>query len=268
MVTATDYRHMPLRTLALYAQRAGTVFASTTTWAKLVRQCGWRRPRRRVYPARPKTGVRATHPNEYWHIDVTVIRLVGDTKAYLHAVIDNFSRRILAWRLAKRLAPTTTCEILNEAGKNLDQTPTVVADSGVENVNTGVDQLMADGIVRHVLAQVEVSFSNSMIEAFWRSLRHQWLYLHSLESFRQLDQLVDFYVREHNAQMPDHAFDGQTTDEVYFDHGDRVRDLLTAARHQARRARMAANRSESCRGCAPPAQRFVSVINAVANAPP
>jgi len=89
---------------------------------------------------------------------VTVIRLLDDTKCYLHAVIDNFSRRILSWRLARRLTPATTCEILKEAGKNLDQTPTVVADSGVENVNAGVDQLMADGVVRRVLAQVEVSF--------------------------------------------------------------------------------------------------------------
>ena len=63
MVTATEYRHMPLRTLSLYAQRAGHVFASATTWAKLVRQGGWRRPRRRVYPEKPKTGIRATHPN-------------------------------------------------------------------------------------------------------------------------------------------------------------------------------------------------------------
>ena len=98
-----------------------------------------------------------------------------------------------------------TCEILKEAGKNLDQTPTVVADSGVENVNAGVDQLMADGIVRCVLAQVEVSFSNSMVEAFWRSLRHQWLYLHSLETFTQLEQLIDFYVREQNTKIPHHA---------------------------------------------------------------
>ena len=103
MVTATEYRHMPLRTLSLYAQRAGEVFASATTWAKLVRQRGWRRSRRRVYPEKPKTGSRATYSNEYWHIDVTVIRLLDDTKAYLHAVIDNFSRRILSWRLAERL---------------------------------------------------------------------------------------------------------------------------------------------------------------------
>lgn len=83
-----------------------------------------------MYPEKPKTGIRATYPNEYWHMDVTVIRLLDDAKAYLHAVIDNFSRRILAWRLVERLDPNTTCEILKEAGKNLDRTPTVVADSG------------------------------------------------------------------------------------------------------------------------------------------
>jgi transposase InsO family protein len=268
MVTAAEYRHMPLRTLSLYAQRIGKVFASATTWAKLVRQRGWRRPRRRVCPEKPKTGIRATHPNEYWHIDVTVIRLLDDTKAYLHAVIDNFSRRILSWRLSERLDPNTTCEILKEAGDNLDQTPTVVADSGVENVNAGVDQLMADGVVRRVLAQVEVSFSNSMIEAFWRSLRHQWLYLHSLDSFTQLEQLIDFYVKEHNTQMPHHAFGGQTPDEVYFDQADGIRDRLATARHQARRARMEANRGESCRVCTRPSEQSMSVINAVANAPP
>jgi putative transposase len=222
-----------------------------------------------VYPEKPKTGIRATRPNEYWHIDVTVIRLVDDTKCYLHAVIDNFSRRILSWRLARRLTPATTCEILKEAGKNLDRAPTVVADSGVENVNAGVDQLMADGVVRRVLAQVEVSFSNSMIEAFWRSLRHQWLYLHSLESFTQLEQLIDFYVKEHNTKMPHHAFDGQTPDEIYFDRADRVRDRLTAVRRQARRERMEANRGQSCYVCEPPStQQSVSVINTVANAPP
>ena len=268
MVNATEYRHMPLRTLSLYAQKAGQVFASATTWAKLVRQRGWRRPRRRVYPAKPKTGIRATHPNEYWHIDVTVIRLVDDTKAYLHAVIDNFSRRILSWRLALRLDPITTCDIVKEAGKNLGLTPTIVADSGVENVNVRVDQLIDDGVIRRVLAQVEVSFSNSMIEAFWRSLRHQWLYLHSLESFTQLEQFIEFYVREHNTQMPHHAFGGQTPDEVYFDQADRVDDRLRTARRQARRERMETNLGQSCGVCGPATQQSVRVIDAVANSPP
>ena len=132
MVTSNEYRHMPLKTLARFAQRVGRVFASASTWGKLVRARGWRRPRLRVYPAKPKVGVQATRPNEYIHIDVTVIRLTTGVKVYLHGVIENFSRRILAWRLAERLDPLTTCEVLAEAGREMiGHVPTVVADSGI-----------------------------------------------------------------------------------------------------------------------------------------
>ena len=110
---------MPISRLALFAQRLGKVFASASTWCRLVRQRTWRRPRARVYPARPKTGIRADRPNQYWHVDVTVVRLLDGTKTYLHAIIDNFSRKILAWRLVARLEPATACEILVEAAKLL-----------------------------------------------------------------------------------------------------------------------------------------------------
>ena len=175
MVQDISLRHMSLRALALHAQRIGRVFAAVSSWARLVREHGWLRPRRRLYPAKPREGIRASRPNEYWHIDVTVIKLLDGTRTYLHAAIDNFSRRILAWKLALRLEPGTTCDLLAQAGKHLPVgggATSVVADSGVENVNEEVDALFDVGPLRRVLAQVEVSFSNSMIEAWWRSLKH------------------------------------------------------------------------------------------------
>jgi hypothetical protein len=48
MVTSDEYRHVPTGTLALLAQRLGRVFASPTTWYRLVRAYKWRRPRRRL----------------------------------------------------------------------------------------------------------------------------------------------------------------------------------------------------------------------------
>ena len=168
MVVSQDYRRMSLRSLALRAQRIAKVFASPSTWSRLVRDRGWIRPRHRVYPAKPKEGIRASKPNEYWHIDVTVIKLLDGMRTYLHAVIDNFSRRILAWRLAPRLEPQTTCLVLVEAAKNLPKNgdgATVIADSGIENVNGEVDDLFGLGQLHRILAQVEVSYSNSMIEA-------------------------------------------------------------------------------------------------------
>jgi transposase InsO family protein len=214
MVLDPGLRHMPLRTLSLFAQRAGKVFVSVTTWARLVREHGWRRPRTRVHPAKPTLGVRASRPNEYWHIDVTVLKLLDGTKTFLHAVIDNYSRKILAWTLAPRLDPATTCPVLVAAGQHLgeDDSPTVVADSGVENVNRSVDATLAFAKLRRVLAQVEVTYSNSIIEAWWRSLKHQWLYLNTLDTMAHLETLIAFFVEEHNAKMPHSAITGQTPD--------------------------------------------------------
>jgi transposase InsO family protein len=252
MVTSPEYRNVPTGTLAVLAQRLGTVAAAPSTWYRLVRTHGWRRPRRRVHPARPKVGVRTRGPDEMWHIDTTVIRLLDGTRVYLHAVIDNFSRRILAWRVADTFAPVNSVAVLLEASRGATHaasTPVVLADAGVENVNAQVDALIDLGVLRRLLAFTELKFSNSMIEAWWRSLKHQWLFLHPLDSVATIRRLVAFYVHEHNQVLPHSAFRGQTPDEMYFGTGDAVpADLLSRA-VAARRARVEANRSTSCETC-------------------
>ena len=252
MVTSPDYRHVPTGTLAVLAQRLGTIWASASTWYRLVQRFGWRRPRLRVHPAKPKVGLRTTRPDEMWHIDTTVIRLLDGTRAYLHAVIDNFSRRILAWRVAETFAPVNSVAVLLDASRAAtpsDTAPVVMADAGVENVNAQVDELIASGVLRRVLAFTELQFSNSMIEAWWRSLKHQWLFLHSLDSVTTVRRLVEFYVDEHNRVLPHSAFRGQTPDEMYFGTGDAVPADLTSGADTARRARAEANRSSACRTC-------------------
>jgi Pyridine nucleotide-disulphide oxidoreductase/Integrase core domain len=126
MVTALEYRHVPTGTLAVLAQRLGKVWASPSTWYRLVRRFGWRRLRLRVHPAKPQIGVRTTRANEMWHIDTTVIRLLDGTRAYLHAVIDNFSRRILAWRVAETFAPVNSVAALVEAGRGATPSETTL----------------------------------------------------------------------------------------------------------------------------------------------
>ena len=71
-VESESYREIAVQNLALYAQRLGKLFASASTWYKMIRRRGWKRPRRRVHPAKPKTGLRATRPNEYWQIDANL----------------------------------------------------------------------------------------------------------------------------------------------------------------------------------------------------
>jgi transposase InsO family protein len=258
MVESNDHQHMSLRALALHAQRIGKVIASPSTWYRLVRMAGWRRPRIRVYPAKPKIGIRAEAPGELLHLDVTIIRLLDGTRAYLHAVIDNYSRRILSWTLEERLGSDGTCRILREAVVELNECPDhaiVLADAGSENVNRDVDILLDGEEWTRALAQVDVTFSNSMIEAFWRSIKHSWPYLHSLDSIAALRRLIGFYVTAHNGRkrsfrvMPHSAFHGQTPNEVFFGIGEDVIKKLAGARKTAREKRMKANRAARCGVC-------------------
>ncbi len=215
-------------------------------------------------------GLRTTRADEMWHIDTTVIRLLDGTRAYLHAVIDNFSRRILAWRVAETFAPVNSVAVLLDAGRAATPSvtaPVVLADAGVENVNAQVDELIITGVLRRVLAFTELRFSNSMIEAWWRSLKHQWLFLHSLDSVTTVRRLVEFYVDEHNRVLPHSAFRGQTPDEMYFGSGDTVPADLTSGAAAARRARAEANRSAACETCPGTAETVSGVRGCPWNSP-
>jgi putative transposase len=181
-----------------------------------------------------------------------VIRLLDGSRIYLHAVIDNFSRRILSWCLNRTFDAGCSADLLVKAGTHLvraAEPPTLLADGGVENYNQHVDAVVASGLLKRVLAQTEISFSNSLIEAWWRVLKHQWLFLNGLDSDAKVRDLVEFYVGEHNGRIPHSAFKGQTPDEMYFGQGEAIPDQLEAARRDARTARLEANRARRCGAC-------------------
>ncbi len=158
----------------------------------------------------------------------------------------------LAWRIADTSASGNNVAVLLEASRGAlssDTTLVVLADAGVENVNAQVDELITAGILRRVLAFTELQFSNSMIEAWWRFLNHQRLFLHSPDSVTIVHRLVQCYVDEQNRVLPHSAFRGQTPDEMYVGTGAAGAADLRSRATAARRARGEANRSASCETC-------------------
>ena len=133
----------------------------------------------------------------------------------------------------------------------VDEKPTLLVDGGVENYNSAVDELVDSGLLQRLLAMTDISFSNSLIESWWRALKHQWLFLNTLDTIIRLEKLVAFYVDEHNTRLPHSAFRGQTPDEMFFGTGDRVPHKLDAAKKAARQSRMEVNRATLCPACQP-----------------
>ena len=82
-----------------------------------------------------------------WHVDTTVLRLLDGTRVSLPGVIDNFSRRILAWSLTSQLEPLANAPLLVKAmeSKTVSAPGTgpqsLMVDGGVENFNRAVDDL-------------------------------------------------------------------------------------------------------------------------------
>ena len=149
----------------------------------------------------------------------------------------------------EKLSPTTTCEVLAEAAKELPDTQspvTVLADSGVENVSGAVDKFLFGGILKRVLAQVEIVESNSIVESGWRNLKHSWLFINSLDSRAAAQRLVTFYIGEYNEVMPHSALNYRTPDEVYFGRPEDVPSKLEVARRTAREARVTSNQALTC----------------------
>ena len=84
-----------------------------------------------------------------------------------------------------------------------------------------------------------------------QSVKHQWLFLNTLDTVSRIEKLVAFYVDEHNTRLPHSAFRGQTPDEMYFGTGDRIPDELDGAKKAARQSRMEVNRATLCPMCQP-----------------
>jgi putative transposase len=254
-LTDASLFHISITSLSWLAKRRGDVFASASTWSRVVRDNDLKRKRQRIYPASPKLGIRASFPGQIWHLDMSVMRLQNGKRCYVQAIIDNKSRYVLAWKVSEDFGGVRTKELLWSALKKskklgVEVVPTVWVDSGTENLNSNVSSLVNNGEIVRTVAQVEVEQSNSMIEALFHRLKNRYLYYQNLRTYEELVKHVDFYLKEANASIPFEMLGGATPLEVYSGMADnKFSNQLTTGTAQARISRMTFNRSQNCGRC-------------------
>ena len=61
--------------------------------------------------------------------------------------------------------------------------PELISDGGSENVNFKVNELRSKNIIKHQIAQIDIQFSNAMIESFFHQLKNRYLYFLRTTSF-------------------------------------------------------------------------------------
>lgn len=238
-----------------YGVKNGMISMARTTWyhyGKLLRlgNC-----RKKYKPKKKKISVRAEAPNTIWHMDVS--KTLENTQYYIYTVIDNFSRKILAYDYAKELNGSTRLKSLKRAieeefGVDLEASQSVpklnlIVDGGTENNNKTVEDFIKENQIdiNKLVALKDVVFSNSMVESSFRMMKTYYLKQGIAED--QFIEELKFSIEDINTRRPHYAHLIYTPDEI---HQNPELKQTKPFLQKVNQNRIAENKSYSCeKGC-------------------
>lgn len=167
----------------------------------------------KIYPYLLR-GLAITHPNQVWSSDVTYVRMAHGFM-YLMAIIDWFSRYVLAWQLSNTLDGRFCLETLQRALQqnqpeifNTDQGAQFTAHEFTNTLETLGIRVSMDGRGR--------ALDNIFVERLWRSVKYEDIYLQDYLTVPELDAGLGHYFRFYNQERPHQSLAYRTPAEVHF----------------------------------------------------
>jgi transposase InsO family protein len=148
----------------------------------------------RRYPNLLKTAV-LDAPNQAWVADITYIRL-PTTFVYLAAILDAYSRYCVGWHLSRWIDSNLTLAALEQAVARRRPAPGLIhhSDQGMQYAsNAYVARL--EGIGAQIsMAAAGNPYENAKAERFFRTLKHEEVYLNHYETFADADEQIDRFI--------------------------------------------------------------------------
>jgi putative transposase len=173
-----------------------------------------RHPQHRVYPYLLRN-LEVVRPNQVWAMDITYIPIEGGC-LYLCAVLDWYSRAVLAWELSNTLDARFCVEAVRRAIARYGIPEIFNTDQGCQFTSAEFTQpLLALGVKLSMDGKGR-ALDNVFVERLWRTVKWDEVYRKSyrsqLDAHTNLDRFLCFY----NEQRPHSAFPGEVTPmEVY-----------------------------------------------------
>ncbi len=170
-------------------------------------------PRHKVYPYLLR-GVQVARPNQVWSTDVTYIRLARGF-AYLVAVIDWYSRKVLAWRISNSMDASFCVDCLEDALREHGKPDVFNSDQGAQFTShafTGV--LKREGIAISMDGRGR-ALDNIFVERLWRSVKHEDVYLKGYATMGELTVGLAQYFAFYNEERPHQSLGYATPGSVY-----------------------------------------------------
>jgi putative transposase len=120
---------------------------------------------------------RITKPNQVWAADITYVPMERG-HLYLVAVMDWWSRKVLAWRLSNTLDVDFCVEALEEALRIFGQPKILNTDQGAQFTSDAFITVLKSRKIRISMDGRGRALDNVFVERLWRSVKYEYLYLH------------------------------------------------------------------------------------------
>jgi len=171
-------------------------------------------PGHKIYPYLLRN-LAVTRPNQVWAMDITYIPMARGF-VYLAAVVDWFSRRVLAWRLSITMETEFCLDVVADA---------LARDGRPEIFNTDQGSQFTSAVFTDMLTENSIAISmdgkgawrdNVFVERLWKSVKHEEVYLRAYDTVSDARASIGKYFGFYNSKRPHSSLDRNTPDQAYF----------------------------------------------------
>ena len=207
--------------------RAEGVVIGRLAVAALMRRMGIEALYRRPYTSKPAPGHKiypyllrnlvVDRPNQVWAMDITYIPMARGF-VYLAAVVDWFSRRVLAWRLSITLEAEFCLDAVQEALARHGKPEIFNTDQGSQFTSVAFTGLLQEKAIAISMDGRGAWRDNVFVERLWRTVKYEEVYLRAYDSVSEARASLGRYLAFYNSRRPHSSLRARTPDQAYFDH--------------------------------------------------
>ena len=172
-------------------------------------------PGHKIYPYLLR-GVTVDRPDQVWAMDITYVPMARGF-VYLAAVVDWYSRRVLAWRLSITMEAGFCIEALEEALARHGKPDIFNTDQGSQFTSQEFTAVLLRAGVAISMDGKGAWRDNVFVERLWRSIKYEEIYLRAYDSVGEARASIGRYLALYNGRRPHSSLDRKTPDQAYFD---------------------------------------------------
>lgn len=153
--------------------------------------------------------LKITRVNQAWASDITYIPMARGF-LFVVAIIDLYSRRVLAWRLSNSLETRFCLEALHEALERYGRPEIFDTDQGAQFTSEDFTSVLLEQGVKVSMDGRGRCLDNIFVERLWRSLKYEEVYLYAYETVAAARAGIGRYFDFFNNERPHSALGNQT----------------------------------------------------------